>query len=456
MIYRIFPLKDTFITDIKKNVVPQTGSNFGGSEILDLFKKTGISGSSGFAGSSSISRLLFEWDLSEIAALTASSDAPSTGAQYFLKLFDARHSTTLPTSYDIEIVPLSRSWDEGAGIDNDRFLDKGVANWDKSQTSVWWTTAGGDYISAPSSSYHFDQGNENVEVEITDLVGAWLTGGLDNYGIMVKLTATEETDSNDYYVKKFHGRSTSYLDKRPVIEMRWDDSKKDDRGVFLFDYSSSLFLYNKKRGQLTDITGIGTGNDVINVTIADASGTIMSVSASHTGITGIYSASVYLATGSYSGSVFYDKWGVDGRTFMTGTFYPENEGATSANTQQQYVASIKNLKKEYDLGEEVRLNLFVRTRNFNPPVVLTGSLALKNTIIEKGYYRIDNATTGEIIIPLGTGSVETTRLSYDENGNYFKLYTNCFAKKEVYKVVFFFELDGELQKLDENIRFRIV
>ena len=69
---------------------------------------------------------------------------------------------------------------------------------------------------------------------------------------------------------------------------------------------------------------------------------------------------------------------------------------------------------------------------------------------------VDNATTGEQVIPLGTGSVETTRLSYDKDGNYFKFYMSTLATKEVYKVVFFFEVDGQLQRLDEGIRFKVI
>lgn len=459
MIFRIFPEKDTFITNKKSGlggVTPQTGSNFGASEILEVSKETGVSGSSGFAASASISRMMFQFDLSQIAQLTASSNAPTTGATYSFKLFDAQHMGQLPSSFDIEVLPLSRQWDEGNGIDLDSFSDHGVANWDKSQTTVLWTAQGGDTVSSSTSSYHFDTGHENVEVDITPIVGAWLTGGLPNYGLMVKLTDTEEADGNDYYTKKFHARNTHYNDKRPTIEMKWDDSVKDNRGTFLFGVPSSLFLYNKQRGQLTDITGVGTGNDVITVDIADLSGTIQTFSASHTGVTGIYSASITLASGSYSGSLFSDKWGLNGASYMTGTFVPHNDGAEQVNDQEEYIVKIMNKKKEYELADVVKFNLFVRTRGYNPAVVQTGSLVMHNTVIEKGYYRIDNATTGEHVIPLGTGSVETTRLSYDKDGNYFKFYMSSLATQEVYKVVFFFEVDGQLQRLDESIKFKVI
>ena len=232
--------------------------------------------------------------------------------------------------------------------------------------------------------------------------------------------------------------------------------RKDNRGTFLFGVQSSLYLYNKQRGQLTDIVGVGTGNDVITVDIADLSGTIQTFSASHTGVTGIYSASITLASGSYSGSLFSDKWGLNGASYMTGTFVPHNDGAEQVNDQEEYIVKIMNKKHYYESADVVKFNLFVRTRGYNPAVVQTGSLVMSNTTIEKGYYRIDNATTGEQVIPLGTGSVETTRLSYDKDGNYFKFYMSTLATKEVYKVVFFFEVDGQLQRLDEGIRFKVI
>jgi hypothetical protein len=290
------------------------------------------------------------------------------------------------------------------------------------------------------------------------MVGAWLTGGLPNHGFMIKLTDTEEDDSTDYFTKKFHGKQTNFADKRPVVEMRFDDSLRDDRGVFLFDANSSLYMYNKQRGQLLDIPGVGTGQDVVDVAVSDVSGNIIfTTSGSHTGFTGIYSASMTLPSSSiYSGSSFTDAWSAAGKSYLTGTFTPHNDGAGDSNDQQQYVISVKNLKKEYDLNELIRFNLFVRTRGYNPAVVNTGSLVHWNTVIEKGYYRIDNATTNEQVIPLGTGSVETTRMSYDKNGNYFNFYMNTLAQREVYKLVFFFEIDGQLQKIDQNFRFRVV
>lgn len=457
MIYKLVPIKDTFITNVKVRSVPQTGSNVGSSEVLDLFKVSGISGSAGSASTGSLSRILMQFDFSKISELTSSNKIPSSGVSFYLKMYDAKHVGTIPTSYDVKILPLSKSWDEGRGLDTDYFRDKGFANWDKAQRTTHWTSKGGDYLEDVTASCHFDLGDEDLEVNVTDIVYSWLTGGLPNSGFMVKLADAEESNYTDYSKKRFFSRTSHFCDKRPVLELRWDDSLKDDRGVFIFDYTGSLYLYNKKKGQLRDIEGIGTSNDVLTVTIYDQSGSVLVVSGSHTGRTGIYSASFLLPSSSYSGSVFHDAWSApDGRTFMTGTFYPSSDVSSESNEQESYTVKVTNIRPEYENDEEVRLNLFVKTKTYNPSVVLTGSLSLRNTVVEKGYYRIDNLLTGQSVIPLGTGSVETTRLSYDENGNYFNFNMNSLCSGEVYKIVFFFDVDGQLQRIDEGISFKVI
>lgn len=458
MIYRIFPEKDTWITNVQRNSTQRTGSNFGASEILDLFKRSAVSGASGLQATASLSRLLMKFDLSEFAALTASGRAPMSGASYFLRLYDAHHKETVPTSYDVVFYPLSRSWDEGRGIDNDTYLDLGVANWNQATSNTAWSTPGGDFVTSSSGSYHFDTGLEDVCIDVSNIVGAWMTGNLPNHGFLVKLTSDEESDAqyNDYYIKKFHARNTYFKDRRPTLEMRFDDSLKDDRDNFVFGATNVLFLYNRVKGALTNISGVGTGQNVLAVRIFDASGTLATASASHVGRTGIYSASFNLSTGSYSGSIFYDAWHLNGVSYMTCSFYPRTDGSFCNTGGERYIVTVKNKKKEYEKNELVRFKLFVKTNNYGPAVVSTGSLSLDNTIITKAYYRIDNALTNQVVIPLGTGSLETTRLSYDSSGNYFDLYMSSLSEGEVYKIVLFFDVDGELQKIDRDFKFRVI
>lgn len=457
MIYRIYPQKDTVITNYQRARVQQTASNAGASEILPLFKIAGISGSSGIPATASLSHVLMKFDLSTYSALTASNEIPRDGVSFRLVLRNARHAETLPYSYDIEVLPLTRDWDEGRGIDVEDFYDKGFANWDRAKSNVFWTTPGGDTTgSLGILSYHFDTGEEDVDLDITPFVNAWLTGTLTNNGLLVRLSSTLEsnTEFNDYYVKKFFARNTYFPDERPHIEARWDDSLRDDRNNFVFDYTGSLFLYNKVRGQLTNLTGVGTGSNVLTVRIADLSGTIKTVSGSWVRA-GVYSASFAIATSSYSGSRFSDIWFSGSTVFVTSSFTPSNNFSSAENTANDYFVLIPNMRDEYENTERVRFNLFVRTKDYSPAVVTTASSDARGLVVTKAYYRIDNDRTDEHVIPFGTGSVEWSRLSYDDNGNYFDLYMNALSPGEVYRIVFLFETDGYRRIIDEGFKFRV-
>jgi hypothetical protein len=363
----------------------------------------------------------------------------------------------LPYSYDVEVFPITTDWDEGRGVDVDTFSDKSYANWDLAKSNVYWTIPGGDYTGSYRSVQHFDQGDEDLYVDVTSMVNAWLTGGLSNYGLVVKMSSTLESGSSDFYVKKFYSRDTSYAGREPYLEASWDDSIKDDRNNFVFDYTGSLFLYNRVRGQLTDISGIGTGD--LYVTVSDSSGTITWVTASHSGRTGIYSASFALPTGSYSGSTFYDAWGSGSYSYFTGTFYPVDNFSGNSVVDlggDQYFVSITNLQDRYESDEVVRLNAFVRARDYQPAVLLTASSSPVGEVITKAYYRVDNDRTNEVIIPFGTGSTETTRLSYDKNGNYFKLYMQSLPAGNVYRIIFLFDVNGQSQIIDRDWKFKVV
>ena len=191
MIYRIFPSKDTFITNYRLNSVPRTGSNFGSSEILHVFKQAGISGSVGSTATASLGRILSSFDLGTYAALTASGEFPSSGVSFFLKMYDAQHCGELPTSYDVEVQALSQPWDEGRGHDVDNFSDRGVANWDKAKSNLFWTIPGASGSGA-ISTFHFDDGHENLDVDVTEIVQQWLSGTITNNGFLLKISSSQE------------------------------------------------------------------------------------------------------------------------------------------------------------------------------------------------------------------------------------------------------------------------
>ena len=175
-----------------------------------------------------------------------------------------------------------------------------------------WTRPGGDYDTGEGSTFQqtFEKGTEDLEIDVTTLVEQWLHSpgnvlgdkSSARYGFGVHLTSSQEakyenTDMTDgtngllknptgstdsYYTKKFFARGSEYFFKRPVIEARWDSSKKDNRGNFYLSSSlatgddnlNTLYLYNYVRGQLKNIpklAGSGFKRAAGEVTITEAS-----------------------------------------------------------------------------------------------------------------------------------------------------------------------------------------
>ena len=64
----------------------------------------------------------------------------------------------------------------------------------------------------------------------------WIKGpdnsGLSNFGFGVRLTSSNEPAEDSYYTKMFFARDSQFFHKRPVIEARWDSSKKDTEVTF--------------------------------------------------------------------------------------------------------------------------------------------------------------------------------------------------------------------------------
>jgi hypothetical protein len=224
--FRIYPSHDTSIANGDPAMVGTkdiTGSNVGASEILNLYRTV--------TEQSSEARILIRFDLSEIP-----SGALLTGANYQLHMFDAQHAETVPTEFTVYIYQASSSWTEGQGHDMDYYTDLGYANWVSASVSAAWSASGGDsratfdptfgyplpypLYNSLTSSFYFQTGHEDLDVDVFRAVVDWLTVG-NNFGFYIQIDPS--LTGTDYYTKKFHSRQSHFPDKRPYLEIRWTD-----------------------------------------------------------------------------------------------------------------------------------------------------------------------------------------------------------------------------------------
>ena len=517
-IKRYFASKDNTITNaFKSNLITRgTGSNMGQADILEVFSIYGqASSSSGL--SSELSRVLIEFDTTDIASDRAAGDVPASGSvSFYLKMYNAKHGQTLPKSYTMEIKAITgstgtREWEEGFGLDMEGYTDSTVdgtgSNWINRKASTAWTTQGGDYANPDtdlSSSFTqtFDDGTEDLEVDVTTLVEQWLDsdgngalGRKNNYGFGVMLSSSHESESRSFYTKKFFARSSEFFFKRPVLEARWDSRDLDNRGNFI--YSSSLatadenlnkiYLYNYFRGQLRNIPSVGTGNIYVSFFSGSADDSAPSGSALELVVdgvhvthaarnkvvtgsyssTGIYTASVALTAATTPLKTVYDVWFQGGDSiadasvatvqFQTGTIKPEKVYSYNIAPSEKYVTNITNLKQHYSREETARFRVYARQKNWNPTIYNVASTEIENDPIESGSYKIFRVIDELDVIPYGTGSDLHTAMSYDLSGNYFDLDISMLEAGYMYGVrfVYYNNSIGDWVEQPEVFKFRV-
>lgn len=498
---RYKPNADATITNAWKSDLETraTGSNTGAADILELFHIFGAASTTIAVSSSENSRALMKFPISNISTDRSSGAIPASGSvSFYLKLYNAEHANTLPKDYEIVVHPLSgasaSTWTEGTGVDMSTYLDSGYCNWTASYSGStdgidYWVNEGGDFYEGDGYTYTYtvDHGTEDVVLDVTQLVEDWITGSAggkyENYGIMVKLSSSYEEAKKSYYTKKFFARSSQYFYKRPVLEARWDSTRKDKRGDFYFSSSlapatenlNTLYLYNYIRGTLRDIPGVDQGAILVSLYSGSAKNTSPSGAALQMSVggdvasdldtnatggwisTGIYSCSVCITSSSTAPAQIFDMWHSGTTQYHTGTLYPQELKAYTYNPTEKYISKITNLRAVYYPSETARFRMFVRQKDWSPTIYSKATKELPNYLIESASYKVIRIADDLEVIPYGTGSDQYTALSYDVSGNYFDLDMGLFEPDYAYAIRFAYYNGalGAYEEQKEEFRFRV-
>ena len=113
-IKRYYATLDNTITNAYKTDMTPRGSssNMGASDILEVFSLYGLQNSQ----SSELSRALIQFPIDQIQTDRSASTIPISGnVDFYLRLFNAKHSQTLPKNYNLIIAADEKSWSERTG-----------------------------------------------------------------------------------------------------------------------------------------------------------------------------------------------------------------------------------------------------------------------------------------------------------------------------------------------------
>ena len=378
-----------------------TGANMGEADVLEVFSIYGRESSS----SAELSRILINFPVSTMKSDRTSGVIPASGSvSFYLRMYNAKTSKTVPRDYKLMVIPISQSWQEGDGLDLENYSDQtkdGIgSNWLNAAGGTTWLSDAGDSIVGGSYktgsgvniySQSFSTGLEDLDVDITSLVEGWMEASstTGSYGVGIHLSAAYEAyyssslgigietgsildnregATTSYYTKRFFARGSQYFFKRPNIQARWNSVKRDDRGDFYYSSSlapstdnlNTLYLYNYVRGRLTNIPGIGSGGKIYvslysgsadnsapsgsKLVLSMDAGTVTNVTGGHVS-TGIYSCSLALTAATTIVKTLFDVWHDIEATHPTRS--TSTQYFTGAITPQRYLGFNHALEPVY-------------------------------------------------------------------------------------------------------------
>ena len=484
-IARAYADKDTWITEASVT------SNFGETPILEVWNNINE-----VTQRKEDARILIRFSLSSLSADIVNNGRipdPRTdsGVSAFINLKNVKHSDTQAVNFDLAAYPLTASWMEGRGLDNDNYTNTGFANaLSATNTNAWninnGQTGGSVYIGAASRVYDSNSatqsflGEEDLRMDVTDYFKAYLNfstgtsiadGGSADHGFLIRMTdAYEAKDAPEalsagqavsisgtaFYSKKFYSRETNTR-KRPYFEIEWDGAIKDNRENLLFSKTANLFYYSLIDGELTDLNGTGpfpghvtlSANGVGMLTDA-ASGMAVTASRFSKGIYKVHIGSATNAAGYLnltginlglsSSTSFTDSWTVTtAGEYRTDSFSFDCLLPTSGYgnyVTSNHVVTLPNLSDQYDPTTKARIRVFVKNNQTQWQTLTGTSTALNTAIIKSGTVEIRELVTNDVEVP-------EQALSYDAEGNFFDLDNTLLYEGLRYKVVLKLNVRGE-------------
>jgi hypothetical protein len=168
-----------------------------------------------------------------------------------------RRENKVASSFDLITFPINKFWDQGRGYDllGQQYLktSKGDTNlvgfsnflsatstdlWDEPGIFIDPTTAVTYY-----STQHFDKGDEDLDMDVTNIVMNWLSGGSINNGLAISYTRDFELFTGDTrFLSRFFTEKTN-TGFKPFLEVLYDNQIiRDERLEVANNRTSRLFL----------------------------------------------------------------------------------------------------------------------------------------------------------------------------------------------------------------------
>ena len=488
---------DTYITDKIVDGSRSTSSNVGRAGTLDLFKlyDETVSGSSPVI---ELSRILIKFDLSEIISLTSSLLNPNdTSFKARIRLKSVSTGLPVPYNFTVSAFPLARSFSEGYGRDVSAYSDIGSCNFLSSSVGTSWAVSGAsaygsisdnniDYYASGNlgsglvsleSNQYFENGNEDLFIDVTRVISSTLAGTINNNGFRISFSGSQETDDVTRFVKRFASRHVIESSLRPRLEISFDDSIDDSHENFYFGSTGSLFLKNYVGSTIANIMSQSSeivGSNCMLLTISTGSwSTTISASQAPAGTSfarGLYTADAYISAQdsrvvsgtitlaqhvNSSGSIIFNEtWrSIDRSLTYLASHLTCSLPLRSAFSElsRELIIKATNSLPSYNIGKTYKVKVFAYDPDYEPSATRVQK-PVKSVIPSSVKYRVRVDGTDEIYIPFDSG----TRLSSDSSGMFFNMRVDGLPTGKLFVVDYLVEDRGSERVVnDRGFKFKV-
>jgi hypothetical protein len=207
----------------------QPNQNTGLDEILEVSKVY-------YGNVKDVSRSLLKFEMNYLSKSIADGEIELSQATLILK---ETESEELPLEYSIYAYPISQSWEMGKGTRFDAVSTQGVTwNYREGDSNLEWLPTS-TFVNGSTGSYDgvggvwyfsnnykgtqsYSYQTADVNMDVKNMLAAWISGSLNNDGIIIKHSTEFENDTNDYGILKFFSKETNTI-YQPKIRIGWDD-----------------------------------------------------------------------------------------------------------------------------------------------------------------------------------------------------------------------------------------
>ena len=417
--------------------------------LKDSFTNTAKNPTTELVYGSTFSKFLFKVDFTELKKKVSDGELViDSNTKHILHLTntifgdeslrggDAPAGGNRTNSFDLIVFKIPEFWDEGVGFDYSKSsydyttgnltYDERSCNWFNRTTLHQWTELG-VYDTQPviiGSEIHMDNGNEDINFDISSYVNGVLTGDTDyGMGIAFAVPYQDLKPISDQTVAFFTKYTQTFFE--PYVQSIFEDAINDNRQNFTEKIYQNLYLYITKNSNFYNLDD----NPVVDIT--DSAGNIINGLSDLETVhvrKGVYKVTFGLDGISCEGKrFFYDKWKLLSinnislpdvtQKFIPNSISSEFSIGSNPTELHRYAVQFFGVKQSEKIKRGEKRKVVVNFRNIDNP---------KNVVLDEVYYRI--------FIEEGRTQVEVHdwTLLDKTNENSFVLDTSYFIPRQYY------------------------